>query len=186
MIELFPRLHAHLRRFGRESRAAAATEFAVLLPLMLIMYLGSIDVAQMVEVDRKTAQSTRTVADLTSQLKGACNSASTTAPSAITGIFKATTAVVAPYSTAPLGVVVSCLAIDPGGTATVVWSQGYQHAARATRSTFAAPAGFNDSTSTKPTYWVLGENSYNYTPLIGYVLTGTFKLSETVYMRARF
>ncbi|BBF94837.1 TadE/TadG family type IV pilus assembly protein [Blastochloris tepida] len=185
-----------LRRFGRSRRAMAIVEFTLIAPFMLALFFGAIEVGQLLSIDRKTSQVARTVADLSSQLRNpqpsdptktvaGCWSAVAPTPeeTKITGLLDVTEAVMTPYSTAEMGVVVSCLALDKNGTATVKWSRTRRGSARAPGSTVAVPAGLVDTTKT--TYWLLGEATYAYTPTIGYVLTGTFNLSDQIYMRSR-
>lgn len=167
-------------RFAADSRAVAATEFALILPVMLILYLGGIEASQMISVDRKTAFATRTVADLVSRLSNCKNA---TVPSEMSGVFKATDAVVSPFNPTQLKVVVSCLAVDKNGVATVMWSSTQRGTARTAAATFTPPAGLSDATEL--TYWVMGEASYTYKPILGYVLTGNIELYEKVFMNSR-
>lgn len=55
------------RDFGADSRALAATEFAVMVPLMLVLFFGTIEVSSGVAIDRKVTIMARTLSDLTSQ-----------------------------------------------------------------------------------------------------------------------
>lgn len=169
-----------VRRFGADDRALAAIEFAMILPVMLVIYLGSVEVAQLIGIDRKTALVTRTTADLVSRLS---NCKTSTVPTEITGVFKAADAVIAPYSPSSLSVVVSCVAIDKNGVATLKWSQANRGTPRTSANSVVPPSGIGDGLST--TYWVLGEASYAYTPVIGYVLSGTYNVSEQVFMNSR-
>ncbi|NJL07719.1 MAG: pilus assembly protein [Methylacidiphilales bacterium] len=173
-----------VNRFGRNTRAVAATEFALILPFMLILWLGGVEVTQLLSIDRKAAQATRTIADLVAQVKfSKCDSASNEpSDSDLKTFFDAADEVVSPYPVDPMmAVVVSCLEIDKNGVIKVMWSQ----ARRGDPRTAAPPLeeGLNDTNAT--TYWVLGEATYTHTPTIGYVLTGPFNLSEQVYMRSR-
>lgn len=176
----------------------AAVEFALIAPFLLVLYFGSVEVSQLLSIDRKTSQVARTVADLSSQLrtpqpnnltKTVAGCWSTVAPTPeetkITGLLDVTDAVFEPYPTDSLGVVVSCLAVDRNGTATVMWSRARRSSARAAGSTLATPEGIADTSKTTPTYWLLGETTYTYTPTVGYVLTGPINLSDQIYMRSR-
>jgi Flp pilus assembly protein TadG len=57
-----------LLSFARDRRAISAVEFAMLLPLMVTLYLGVIEVSQGVGIDRKVTLTTRTMADLASRV----------------------------------------------------------------------------------------------------------------------
>src|SRR6266540_3741741 len=61
-------LSQHLRSLVRDQRGVSAVEFAMLLPLMVTLYLGTVEISQGVGIDRKVTLTTRTVADLTSQV----------------------------------------------------------------------------------------------------------------------
>src|SRR5262249_34725949 len=62
------RLSRKLRRFARDKRGISAVEFAMLLPLMVTLYLGGVEVSQAVAIDRKVTLIARTVADLVAQV----------------------------------------------------------------------------------------------------------------------
>ena len=51
-----------------DERGVSAVEFAMLLPLMLTLYLGGVEVSQGVSIDRKVTLTARTVADLVAQV----------------------------------------------------------------------------------------------------------------------
>ena len=60
-------LLSRLREFVSGERGTAAVEFAVILPFMLMAYLGGAEVGDGVAIDRKVAITTRAVADLASR-----------------------------------------------------------------------------------------------------------------------
>ncbi|MEN9855388.1 MAG: hypothetical protein RLZZ157_514, partial [Pseudomonadota bacterium] len=49
------------------ARGIAATEFALVLPVMILMLFGATEVSKLITVDRKTTVATATLADLSSQ-----------------------------------------------------------------------------------------------------------------------
>jgi Flp pilus assembly protein TadG len=57
-----------MRRFLHDRRAVSAVEFAMLLPLLLILYLGGNDISQAVSVYRKVSNSASVVGDLVAQV----------------------------------------------------------------------------------------------------------------------
>jgi Flp pilus assembly protein TadG len=176
-MKTFPRLIALQQRltgFIEDRRGVSAVEFAMLLPLMVTLYLGSVEISQGVGIDRKVTLTTRTVADLASQVSSINNAD-------MTNMLTATSAVIAPYDVTKLQVTVSQVSIDANGKATVAWSDTFQGTKRAVGSTVTLPAAL----SVANTSLIWSEVSYAYKPTIGYVVTGTLNLSDQIWMRPR-
>src|SRR5690606_26616325 len=108
-----------LRRFFGETRAVAAVEFAIVLPLMLLLYVGAVEVSTLVTADRRVTTVAATVGDLVSRRNGAISTAQ------LADYFAASETIIAPFTTAGLTQVVSCLRVTADGRASVVWSRGY-------------------------------------------------------------
>lgn len=163
-----------LGRLPRDQRGIAAVEFALLLPLMLTLYLGTVEVSQGISADRKVTMTARTVADLVSQTTTINNAG-------MNDILAASTAVMYPFSTNNLKVTVTAVNIDANGKATVTWSDSYNGTARAVGSTITLPAALVVNSSSL----VWSEVQYIYTPTIGYVITGSLTLKDQLYMSPR-
>lgn len=161
-------------RFVDDRRGMSAVEFAMLLPLMLTLYLGGVEISQGIGIDRKVTLTTRTVADLTSQV-AAVNNAE------MTNILNASASVMTPYPTTTLSVVVTCLTLDAQGTATVSWSDSLNGTAHGAGETVTVPTAL----AVPNTTLIWSEVNYAYQPTIGYVVTGTLNLRDEIYMRPR-
>ena len=163
----------------RDRSGIAATEFAVIVPLMLVLFFGTVEFSTAVAVDRKVTLVARTLSDLVSQ-------GTTVSDTDFTGIFAAGTQVMsqyaqAPYSASTLHSTISMLYVDPNThTAKVQWSKGY--AVRATGQVVTIPTALNvDST-----YLIFSEVGYLYTPTVGYVMAPAgVNLSDVSYTRPR-
>src|ERR1051325_11821548 len=66
-VHLVLRVRRLLRRFQDDKRGVSAVEFAMLLPLMVTLYIGGVEVSSAIAVDRKVTLVARTVGDLVAQ-----------------------------------------------------------------------------------------------------------------------
>jgi len=165
-----------LRGLSADQRGVAAVEFALLLPIMVTLYFGGNEVATGVAADRKVTLVARTVADLASQTTKITTDD-------MTNLLNASGAVAHPFSSTNLKVVVSAVDIDADGKATIAWSATLNGTKRTKDDvvTSSVPEGLR----VKGTQLIWGEVKYDYTPTIGYVITGTITLSDQMFMRPR-
>jgi Flp pilus assembly protein TadG len=163
-----------LARSIRDRRGVSAVEFAMLLPLMMTLYLGSVETSQGIAASRKVTLTAHTLADLSTQYTDITNAD-------MSNILNAASAIMAPYPVAGLQAVVSELSINAQGLASVVWSDTLNGAARSVGQVVNIPS----SLAVPNTYLLLSEVQYSYNPTYGYVLTGTLTLSDQMYMRPR-
>ncbi len=173
------------RRFLASTRGVAAIEFAMIVPVLLTMLLATFDGGCAIAVYMKVRSATYVLGSVTNQY-------STAVPvqaANMTGIFNATSAVLAPYSSAGVVAVISELTIAAAKatTATVRWSATLNGTALAAGSSVNLPTGIASSTTTcgtYPCYLILAQVSYAYTPLFGYFGSG-ITLSDTMYATPR-
>jgi len=163
-----------LARFVHDRRGVSALEFAMLLPLMMTLYLGSVETSQGIAASRKVTLTAHTLADLSSQYTDITNAD-------MSNILNAASAIMAPYPVAGLQAVVSELSINAQGQASVVWSDTLNGTARSVGQVVNIPSAL----AVPNTYLLLSEVQYGYNPTYGYVLTGTLTLSDQMYMRSR-
>ncbi len=162
------------RRFAGDKQGISAVEFALLLPLMVTLFLGSTEVSQAISASRKVTLVSRTVADLVSQVATVNNSS-------MSDILKASSAITSPFSADGLTVTVSCVNIYANGKATIGWSDTLNGTAHGVGSAVTLPAALNVAN----TSLIWTEVQYDYKPTIGYVITGTLALKDRMYMRPR-
>ncbi|MGY6570801.1 MAG: TadE/TadG family type IV pilus assembly protein [Salinarimonas sp.] len=160
-----------LRAFPLATAGVAAVEFALILPVMLMLYLGMAEVTQGVNINRKLTILSRTVADITSRASDGIDN------NAMNDIFAASLAVMAPYDASQVSIRLTSVVVrDVNGAAVgeVCWSDGHLIAARAVGANVALPPGFNAPGSS----FILAEVARPYTPTIGHAISGTINLSE--------
>jgi Flp pilus assembly protein TadG len=178
------RLSACLSRLRKDTRGVAAVEFAMILPIMFFLFVGTIEFSQALTVDRRVTQSASSTADLIARAPKEGLSASQV-DSELTIIEQ----LMKPYDPSPLTVrIVSVLAkkSKSGGLEyNVDWSRdnhGNTPYARNSEYTGNMPDGLLvDKESV-----IIAEASYNYTPLIfNYFIKQAFDLNDTFYLKPR-
>jgi len=167
-------LRRHLANFGADRRGVSALEFALTLPVMLTLYLGSAEVTQGITVQRKVTLAARAIADLASQ-----NPSISSAQ--MTNILNAGAAIIAPYPSANLAETISEVAIDGSGNATVTWSVTLNGTTLNVGQSVTVPSALAIPNS----YLILGQAAYSYNPTYGVVLTNTLSLTDQYFMRPR-
>ena len=162
-------------RLISDRRGVAAVEFALLLPFMLMLYLGGFELFQGIAVDRMNTLAASTVTNLVAQYTTI--SATTQMPD----ILNASSQVLTPYPAVNAHVVVTCITIDGAGNATVAWSKALNGNAKAVGQAIAIPAAL----AIPNTEVILGESTYDYTPTIDFIHIGTLNLHSYSYMLPR-
>lgn len=168
------RLSCLASRWRGDRRGFAAIEFALIVPLMLVTFFGTIEISSGVAVDRKVTLLARTISDLTSQ-------STSVTDTDITNFFAVGDAVMTPFSPTPIVATITELYVDPTTLlGRVQWSKG--DAARSRGSTMTLPSGLRTAGS----YVIFSEVSYLYTPSVGYVMgRAGVTLSDQTYTRPR-
>ena len=163
-----------LARFIGDRRGVSAVEFAILLPVMMTLYLGSVEGSQGIAAQRKVTLTAHALADLATQYTDITNAD-------MSNVLAAGSAIIAPYSAANLQEVVSELSIDASGQATVVWSDTLGGTALTAGTVVSIPA----SLAVPNTFLIYAQVQYSYNPTYGYVMNSTMTLSDQSYMMPR-
>jgi Flp pilus assembly protein TadG len=171
------------RRFLRDRQAVAAVEFALILPLLLTLYFGTVEAASLYSVDRRVATVASTMADLISRERGCISTEK------LNSYFNAATGIMQPYPTTALKQVVSFLAVNKTtGAVTVKWSKPYGTGVQARdtgqTTTIGTQTQINKLARTKG-WLVAAEIQYPYQPLFGIVIN-TINLGHTEYFLPRY
>jgi len=191
VIDLAARMRHLLVRWQKDPRGVAAVEFALLLPMMSVMFIGAVELSQVITVNRRVDQASSATGDLVARAETQISQ------SDITDIMKAGSYILLPYSQNPLKIVVRNVTTSPtdATAAKQSWSCTFNGTGSALSCTcsntaYVLPtglAGTNDSVVTSQT-------TYDYKPLVfdyfmskggGASSTGTYALSETTYLKPR-
>lgn len=165
------------RRFAASTRGVAAVEFGLVLPVLVLLFLASVDAGRALAVYMKVRATTYTLDAITNQY-------STVQSSDLTSITGAASLVLAPYSTTPAALTVSQISVNSATSATVSWSYSLNGTALTQGSTVTLPSALA-TCNTYPCFLVYGQVSYTYTPLFGYFSPSAINLSDTLYVTPR-
>ncbi|MGO8797919.1 MAG: TadE/TadG family type IV pilus assembly protein [Roseiarcus sp.] len=169
-----PNIRSILRKWRSDPAGAAAGEFAMILPIALFLFTGTITYGNAIYIDRKVTLTTRTVTDLVTQYSSVANTDVQT-------ILGASAQIMAPFPSANAVVTVSEVQTDSSGNATVTWSQSLNGTKRPVGQSLTLPSTIDGANVT----YIFGEVSYTYTPAIGYLVTGPITLHDNTYMAPR-
>jgi Flp pilus assembly protein TadG len=166
----------------------AAVEFAMIFPIMVVLYFGVVEFSSAIAVDRKATQVARTLSDLTSQ-------SMSVADTDIKSFGEAAKAIMTPYPPSPLVSSITEVYIDKvSGVARVQWSKGLTIGPTGDVSiAAAAPHNAGDVVTlplslvaAKGTFVIWSEVSYKYTPAIGIMMAQTgITFRDVAYTRPR-
>lgn len=109
------RLRRLMRRFASEMSGVSAVEFALILPIMLVIYAGCGELTMALVIDRKVSRAASTISDLVAQQ-------SSVSATLMSNIFDATTSILEPYDSSIAKVVVAVVDVTSSGQK-VSWSQ---------------------------------------------------------------
>ena len=165
-----------VRRFAGARKGIATLEFALILPVMLTLYLGAVEVTDGLSVSRRVSHATSAISDLVAQDTDIANTAE------MTDIFDAASAILSPFSQTPLKVTVTAITMDSDKKATVAWGQTLHGATCPTKgSTVTVPDEFKSANG----FLIRVQAEYAYKPTIGYVLPSTINISNGLYQAPR-
>ena len=185
MVSRMTSLLGRARARFADERGVAAVEFALLLPVMLTMYLGSVEVSQGLSADRKVVLLARTLGDLTTQKSAVSTSTMDT-------VSAAGSVVLSPLKVNVALMRVTSIAISAPSSGTVndatvcwtyvkgTWSPAFAVGQKLDVTTVPTTLRTDIGSSV-----VLAEVQYPYKPVIGYVITGQLQLKERIFMRPR-
>jgi Flp pilus assembly protein TadG len=169
------RLRRHVAALHRNNSGLAAVEFAMIIPLMAALLVGTNEFAAGVAVDRKVTLMARTLSDLTSQNTSVDDTK-------LTNFFNASGAIMAPYPSTPVEGTITELYINPSTLkARVQWSKGaYVHAA-------GDIVDIPDALKVGGTYLIFSEVKYKFVPSVAWFINKVdgITLSDTSFTRPR-
>jgi Flp pilus assembly protein TadG len=167
------------RRLAGASEGVAAVEFALILPVMLLVYLGTMEASALISMDRRV----QTVAESLGDLVARANRQISTVE--ITNYFHAADGVMQPFTPTDLKQVVTSVYVKTDGTTEIKWSKPYNGGtAHTVGAAYALPSAITNIS--RNAYVIVSEASYSYRPLRGLVYKEAIPLYREAFYVPRF
>jgi len=169
-----------MRRFSVEEAGIAAVEFSLILPIMIVLWIGGVEVTGALSVDRRVNNFASSMGDLVARMKSISYAQ-------VEDIFDLSEAALFPYSDAGMGMRITAIDIDDDGNAKVAWSRS-----RGGLAAYSEDENVNTSVpdalrgeANAGAQVIMSEASYSYTPTVGYVISGTLDLDDRMFFVPR-
>ena len=167
------------RHFAKEDRAIAAVEFALILPVMLLMYIGTAEGSRLFIMDRKVAVVAGSIGDLVARMQDDISVAT------LNDFFQAAEYTMLPYPSDDLEQTVTSVFVENDGTGTVRWSRGFNGG-----STYSNGSSVNLPSEMaarfQGKYLIIGEAEITWMPIVEFIYQSGFDIQKTYYFRPRF
>lgn len=169
---------AKLRLFAGAQSGLAAVEFAFLLPVMLTMFFGVVELSMAINCRAAVTAVASTAADLTAQ----SSSISTTG---MGDVFNAAGAILYPYDTSTAKITVTSINYDTGTksltSGKVAWSCSKNGSPRSINATITLPSGLMTTNGSV----IMSEITYSYASPTTKIITGPMSMTNTFYTKPR-
>ncbi|WP_434729746.1 TadE/TadG family type IV pilus assembly protein [Rhizobium binae] len=150
----FTRLALTARRLIRERKGAGAIEFAILFPVLVMLYIGAFEITIGLSVSKRATRAAGSIADLVTQQQSITKSTLTEMRSVATAIF-------VPYNSTSLTLKITGITVDASANAKVLWSWAQDGSAPYAKNT--AVSGIPADMKTANSFLVRTELSIPYT-----------------------
>ena len=163
-----------LRALAQDRRGIALIEFALSLPVLLLMLLGCFTYTNGMNCSRKLTITTRAIADLTARQN-------TVTQASLDDILAVDQPLMAPFGNANAHGRVSQITVDSSGRATVSWSRGRNRTPLVVGSTYPLASSISYANSN----YIVAEMSYDYVAVPGPGSLGSRTFSQSILMIPR-
>lgn len=169
----------NIQRFRASQSAVAAVEFALILPVLLLLYLGIVEASRAISYDKRVVTSTSAMGDLVARSQGSISIAQ------LNDFFEAARIIIAPYSAASLSQVVTSVYVDDDGDTSVRWSRGYNGGVvHAVGDTYELPEELTDVT--RDGFVIVSEASLDYDPITTYIFPSSMQFYKEFFHLPRY
>lgn len=163
-----------LRSLLRNEDGVSAVEFALIAPLMVVIFFGCIELSFMMRADRRVTATASSLGDLTSRLASVTDED-------MRELYNAATVMMQPYQASETRMRITSIVDSGNGQKRVAWSDGYKMEPRVVNSVVPVPDGIVP----QPGSVILTEIEYDYQSTFSVIIDTSLTMSDTFYLRPR-
>ena len=179
MLEFVTRIQRLLSRFILTRDGVAAVEFALVLPLLITLYIGTVEASRALSYDRRLTSAASALGDLVAQTKGSLTQAE------LADLFSVAEITVTPYGASNLKQIATHVYVNADGDTNIEWSEGHNGGvAHAEDTPYDLPVEFTNVA--RDTYVIVSEVEMNYEPITSFIFSEGITLYQEYYYVARF
>jgi Flp pilus assembly protein TadG len=162
------------RKLWKDSSGVSSVEFALIAPIMILLFLGMVEISDGLTAKRKVTASTSTVADLIGRAK-------TITDADVLNVYEAASAILEPYNTTNVEIRITSVNIQLDGTPIVGWSDALNTAADNPGDKFVLPTGIAQPGGSV----IVAKVSYTHSGVIGSIVSTPKTYADTFFIQPR-
>lgn len=169
--------HLNLRGFrslARDEEGISAVEFALIAPVLVVLYLGCVELSLMMRADRTVTSTSAALGDLTARL-------SVVTDDDLKDIFAGTQIMMANVDMSKAKIRLTSISDDGNGNTTVDWSEGYHITPLTEDAPVTVPSGIISSGGSI----IMSEVEYTYESKIAFFFSTDMQIKDKFYLRPR-
>lgn len=155
-------------------KGVSAVEFALIAPVMILIYFGCIELSLLMRADRRVTSTASSLGDLTARLVTATDAD-------MQELYSAAAVIMQPYPAETARMRITSVVDNGDGITRVGWSDGFNMAPYTVNALITVPAGL----VTTPGSVIVAEVEFEYESSIGLVLSTSRTLKDVFYLRPR-
>ena len=172
-----PRKMRHVaERVRSDRRGTAAVETALMSPVLILMFLATVEITQLIRVEAKLARATQAIQDI---VAGQTTATATTLGVAFTG----GQIVMMPFGASNLSAAIASVDFNSSGAATAVSWQELENNSPGMTTTYACSTAAGMSLGNDSV--IVVQATYTYLPIVSYLMGKSLTLTQTAYGRPR-
>ncbi len=155
-------------------KGISAVEFALIAPVMVLLYFGCIELSLMMRADRRITTTAASLGDLAARL-------SVITDDDMREMFQASEVLMQPLEATAAKMRITSVADTGDGQPRVQWSDGHNLTPYAPDTILSLPAGIIPPNGSV----IVSEVEFDYTSSLGFVIDTTQTMGDTFYLRPR-